>query len=141
MEDLQEWLEPSVKLSILDSFQKNKNPYSYTDTSNIIIGSLNEQGIDLNRIRIIPHFTPLVYPSEMEFLFTPPQNDTILYIAPKGEHNIFGIDYYATRGWQVVVPPKININFSGTEIRQKLKDKEDVSDLVTSYAIKYLKEL
>lgn len=140
LEEVATWVERSVAEEIVESFRSINNPYSFLEAQEMITEALLEDGLERSRFYVVPHFPPLVFPEKLELLTMPPKDLSVLYVPPKGIHNIAAPKIYSERGWRVRVPA-IAREHSGTEIRKIIETHGALRDLVPPSVERYLDQL
>ncbi|NOX71133.1 MAG: hypothetical protein GXO64_00340 [Candidatus Micrarchaeota archaeon] len=87
--------------NLQDSLNKARapmnNPYTFIERYEMIRISLVEKGIDMNRVRILPHFGFYECDNWKDFI---PKNATIV-LAAKDYHHYTKIKIYQENGWNV----------------------------------------
>lgn len=138
-------LGQSIKASIMESFSRNNNPFSFTQIYTLIQGSLLDDGISPKRFIIVPHFPPMIYSEEMEMICMPRKDSSTLYVVGKSPHNSFSAKYYNDKGWRTVFTSHLYTDqngnpISGTSIRNAIKYGKQLDDLLPPFVVKFIKE-
>ncbi len=92
-----EQLDKELKTSLLKARDPHNNPYTYIERYEMISISLLAHGIDMNRVKILPHFG--YYKCEHWKDFIPLQATVVLSI--KDYHHYSKVKIYQENGWNV----------------------------------------
>jgi len=93
MEELNEELRESIK----KAKALGNNPYTFLERYEMIKLSLEKNGVDMKRARILPHFGFYETENWKDFI---PKNATII-LAAKDYHHYAKVQVYKDNGWEV----------------------------------------
>ncbi|MFH1276279.1 MAG: adenylyltransferase/cytidyltransferase family protein [Candidatus Woesearchaeota archaeon] len=94
-----------LRESVMKARAPDNNPYSYIERQEMIVESLESAGVDLRRIRTLPHFGAYECTSWRELF--PPKEDTVIILPAKDTHHYSKIEIYKAEGWKVEIVPQI----------------------------------
>ncbi|UCD03422.1 MAG: adenylyltransferase/cytidyltransferase family protein [Candidatus Aenigmatarchaeota archaeon] len=92
-----EKLDKKLQTSLKRARDPKNNPYTFIERYEMIRNSLIEHGVDMNRVRILPHFGYYEAENWKEFI---PKNATIVMSA-KDYHHYYKIKVYKDNGFKV----------------------------------------
>lgn len=104
--------DDDLKQSVLEARQEYKNIFTFLEREEMIRSTLKDEGIDMNRVRIYPHFG--YYEEENWADFFPPKEMITIVMHCKDPHHDRKVDYYKTQGWNVEAIPLLKEGYSGT---------------------------
>lgn len=90
-------LDKDLQKSLNEARNPKNNPYSFLERYEMIRISLAENGVDMNRIRILPHFGFYECNNWKDFI---PKDATII-LSAKDYHHYAKIKIYKDNGWNV----------------------------------------
>jgi len=133
--------DPMLKESVLRARAPENNPFSYTERQEMIIMAFIREGIDISRIRILPHYG--FYEEKNWEDFMPPKENSVIALSPKDPHHDAKIERYKKGGWEVKIIPQFP-GISGSVFDKAWKDgnwrdlvprgaKEIIEKNLTSY--------
>ncbi len=106
------------------------NPWSYWQRYKMIKGSLIKAGVNPEKINIIPRFAPYdKLPFNWDNIL-PKKEDVVIYLSMKDKHHDIQKELYTKEGWEVKELPNMNFDISATEVRERIKNKENWEELV-----------
>ena len=111
-----ESLVSDLRNSIKKAREPKNNPYSYIERYNMIYSSLKLYGVDMKRVKILPHFG--AYETENWADFFPPKEQTTIILPAKEIYHYKKLEIYRKESWKVEIIPQ----FPG--ISGKIFDKE-----------------
>ena len=98
-------LPRELKESVMAARSPENNPYSYTERQEMIMGSLEAEGVDLNRIRVLPHHSFYDSPNWKDFM--PPREDSVIILPAKDTHHYSKVEVYQKEGYKIEMVPLI----------------------------------
>ncbi len=90
-------LNKDLQKSLKRSRDPKNNPYTFLERYSMIKISLKEKGIDMDRVKILPHFAFYETKNWKDFI---PKNATIV-LSAKDYHHYEKIELYKKEGWNV----------------------------------------
>ncbi len=90
-------LDENLQKSLAAARAPENNPYTFLERYEMIRISLAEAGIDMNRVRILPHFAFYECDNWKDFI---PGNATLV-LSAKDAHHYSKIEKYKKMGWNV----------------------------------------
>ncbi|MBU0471636.1 MAG: hypothetical protein KKF65_03360 [Nanoarchaeota archaeon] len=99
-------LEPKLRDSIYKARAPENNPYNYVIRQEMILTSLEKAGVDMNRVRVIPHFGHYERDDWREFM--PSKENTEIVLPAKDTHHYSKLEVYKQEGWKVRILPQIS---------------------------------
>jgi cytidyltransferase-like protein len=128
----------AAQASLLRARSPENNPWPYWARSLMIREALRQEGIDLERIMIIPNLNYMTLPiDEIRF----PKGMTVVFVCPKDAHNKAASAKYQSEGWKVVEVPPGSMGVGSAAIRAKIRAKEDWESLVPTGAAQVIRAL
>ncbi len=112
-----ERLGQSLQESLQRARNIKNNPYSFLERYEMIRLSLINQGIDMDRIRILPHFGFYESDNWKDFI---PKKATII-LSAKDYHHYSKIKVYKSNGWKVDFVESLP-GISGTILRKEFPE-------------------
>jgi hypothetical protein len=91
--------------SIQRARDSKNNPYSFLERLEMILDSFIVYGIDIKRIKVLPHFAFYDIPTWYNFIPDPSRTDIIL--SSKDYHHYEKIKIYKSLGWNVAFIEKV----------------------------------
>ncbi len=123
-----------LKKSLAHARAKENNPFSYLEREQIILESLKQEGIDLARVKILPHFG--TYEEENWFELFPPKENTVVAIPAKDEHHFVKLKVYEQFGYKTEIVPQFTTGVSGTKVKDSIyAGTEEWKEMVPKGAI------
>jgi len=108
IDELGEDLQRSIKKARLEK----KNIFTFLQRKRMILETLEDEGTDLSRVKIYPHFG---YYEETNWTdFMPPKKLTTILLHCKDVHHNKKIKYYKDHNWKVETMPMLKDGYSGT---------------------------
>ena len=104
--------EVSIKKSILEARSEKKNLFTFLEREMMIIETLKDEGVDMGRVKILPHFGYYEEDNWVDFL--PPKELTTIVLHCKDSHHDAKVDYYKKIGWKLEIIPLLKEGYSGT---------------------------
>ena len=109
-----------IKQSILEARAESKNIFTFLEREKMILDSLKDEGVDMNRVHVYPHFGYYEEKNWTDFL--PPKEITTIVLHCKDPHHDRKIDYYKKHGWNVEAIPLLGEGYSGTLFHKEYPD-------------------
>jgi len=133
-----EHFDQAATESLLKARRPENNPWPYWARNLMIREALKQEGIDLQRIIVIPNLNGTGLPvDEVRF----PKSMTAIYVCPKDAHNKATALKYRADGWTVVeVVPSGGFLGSGL-IRERIRRNESWEPLVPKGVAAVIKAL
>ncbi len=100
-----EQLDSDLRKSLEHARAPENNPYNYAQRLEMTTKSLIYQGVDIGRVRVLPHFGYYDMPNWRDFM--PPKECSDIVLAPKDIHHEKKMEIYRREGWNVVTVPQI----------------------------------
>ncbi|MDD4983982.1 MAG: hypothetical protein PHH82_04065 [Candidatus ainarchaeum sp.] len=129
-----EGFSEKLKESLEHARDPRSNPFNYFEREQIILDSLREEGVDLSRVKILPHFA--IYEDSNWFELMPPKESTVIAIPAKDEHHFEKIRGYEKVGYKVEIIPQMSKDISGSRVRESIyAGTEEWKEIVPKGAI------
>lgn len=112
-----ETYDEELKASIAKARLETKNIFTFLEREQMILETLKEERIDLNRVKIYPHFG--YYEEDHWADFFPPKDKTTIILHCKDPHHDKKIDHYKKLGWKIEIIPLLKAGYSGTLFYQE----------------------
>lgn len=105
-----------LKNSIMNGRTADKNLFTFLERKQMILESLKDEDINLNRVKINPHFG--YYEEDNWTDFLPSKEMTTIVLHSKDPHHDKKIIHYKKHGWEIETIPLLKEGYSGTEFHK-----------------------
>jgi len=109
--------DQDLKKSILVGRSDAKNIFTFLEREQMIRESLKDEGVDLSRVKIYPHFG--YYEEDNWADFLPPKELTTIVLHCKDVHHDKKFVYYKKNGWKTEAIPLLREGYSGTKFHKE----------------------
>ncbi|MFH1802397.1 MAG: hypothetical protein ABH864_03000 [archaeon] len=106
-------LDPGLQKSLRQARDPDNNPYSFVERYRMIWDSLELKGIDMSRVKIVPHFGFYETDNWKDFM---PEGATVI-LAAKDYHHYAKVEAYRKNGFKVEFEEPLP-GISGTMLRE-----------------------
>ena len=112
--------DEKLKESILEARLESKNIFTFLEREHMVLETLKDEGVDLSRVKIYPHFG--YYEEDNWTDFLPPKELTTIVLHCKDVHHDKKLEIYKQNSWETEGLPLLTEGYSGTKFHQEYPD-------------------